>query len=138
MGTLQLLLVVVGVVIVGIAIVVGTNIFGSNSEEAAKDAITQDCLRIASAAEGYFRKPSMLGGGNNRFDNINMSSCGMSESSSPTETENINGTYAITKAEKTAFAVTGASLRNPKNTVTVSIDMTAISEKRLAVIYENW
>jgi hypothetical protein len=138
MGTLQLLLVVVGVVVVGIAIVVGTNIFGSNSEEANKDAITQDCLRMVSAAEGYFRKPSMLGGGNNRFDDINMSHLGMNTGDSPLETENINGTYAITKAVDAVLEVTGASLRNPKNIVIVSMDMTATVEKRMILNYENW
>ncbi|MCZ7555944.1 MAG: hypothetical protein M5R41_06025 [Bacteroidia bacterium] len=138
MGTLQLLLVVVGVVVVGIAIVVGTNIFGSNSEEANKDAITQDCLRMVSAAEGYFRKPSMLGGGNNRFDNINMSHLGMNEGASPLETENINGKYTITKAAEAVLEVTGASLRNPKSMVVVSIDMTATTEKRMIVDYQNW
>ena len=70
MGTQQLLLIVLGVIIVGIAVVVGINIFGTNAEQANKDALTQDCLRLASAAQGYYRKPTMLGGGNNDFTGI--------------------------------------------------------------------
>ncbi len=138
MGTLQLLLIVAGVLVVGIAVVVGTNIFGSNSEQAAKDAITQDCLRIASAAEGYYRKPVMLGGANHTFVNISMQDCGISKGGSSTETENINGKYEITKASQATFEVAGSSLRNPKSMVVVSLDMTATKEDRLAVSYENW
>jgi hypothetical protein len=138
MGTLQLLLIVIGVIVVGIAVAVGTNIFGSNSDMANKDAITQDCLRIASAAEGYYQKPVMLGGGGRRFDDINMMDCGMDEGVSPTSMENINGTYEITRATQAEFEITGASLRNPKSIVIVGIDMTATKEDRLSIFYENW
>jgi len=138
MGTLQLLLVLVGVIVVGIAVVVGTNIFGSNSEQAARDAITQDCLRMASAAEGYYNKPEMLGGGNNSFDNIGMLDCGMTEGASKLEAENINGNYVISKAVLSEFEVTGSSHRNPKSMVIVSMNMRAKKEEKMNVLYENW
>ena len=109
MGTQQLLLIVLGVIIVGIAVVVGINIFGSNAEQANKDAITQDCLRITAAAQGYYRKPAMLGGGDNSFDNIEITDCGMSESGSTLTGENVNATYTIVGAAD-LFTVTGASL----------------------------
>ena len=34
-----------------------------NANQANQDAITQDLLRMAAQAQGYFRKPTMLGGG---------------------------------------------------------------------------
>ena len=42
MGSQQLLLIVLGVIIVGIAVIVGISIFGSNADQANKDAVTHD------------------------------------------------------------------------------------------------
>ena len=64
--------------------------------------------------------------------------CGMDEGVSPSSTENINGTYEITRANQGEFEVTGASIRNPKSIVIVGIDMTATKEDRLSIHYENW
>ncbi|MBR9978005.1 MAG: hypothetical protein KFH87_07950, partial [Bacteroidetes bacterium] len=107
MGTQQLLLIVLGVIIVGIAVVVGINIFGTNAEQANKDAITQDCLRLAAAAQGFYRKPTMLGGGNNTFDKITIEDCGMADDGAGAGV-NVNATYTITGAGD-AFSVTGTS-----------------------------
>jgi len=138
MGTQQLLLIVLGVIIVGIAVVVGINIFGSNAEQANKDALTQDCLRIASAAQGFFRKPTMLGGGDNAFDGIEITDCGMSDNGSG-DGENVNGTYTITTAAGNDFVVTGASANDAAKTVAVTVDMTgATDEDRVSVEYTGW
>lgn len=137
MGTQQLLLIVLGVIIVGIAVVVGINIFGSNAEQANKDALTQDCLRIASAAQGYFRKPTMLGGGNNEFDDIEITDCGMSDNGDG-KGENVNGLYEITTASGTDFEITGTSANDATKTVTVTIDMTGTTdEERVTVAYSD-
>ncbi|HOJ02657.1 MAG TPA: hypothetical protein PK916_01530 [Bacteroidota bacterium] len=138
MGTIQLLLIVVGVVVVGISVAVGTSIFGSNHEEANKDAITQDILRMVSAAEGYYRKPRMLGGGGRTFERITLEDCGAESSGSVKQVENINGTYHIAEASEDVFSITGASITDPAHTVTISIDMSVAKEKRLTISYENW
>ncbi|MDT8325209.1 MAG: hypothetical protein RRA94_13945 [Bacteroidota bacterium] len=139
MGTQQLLLIVLGVIIVGIAVVVGINIFGTNAEQANKDAITQDCLRIAAAAQGYYRKPTMLGGGNNAFDGITIEDCGMSDDGTGNGV-NVNGTYVI-DATSTGdnFAVTGTSATDAAKTVTVSVNMAAPTDDlRVQVAYAGW
>lgn len=133
MGTQQLLLIVLGVIIVGIAVVVGINIFGTNAEQANKDAITQDCLRLASAAQGFYRKPTMLGGGNNSFDGITLEDCGMAA-----DGINVNGTYTVTGAGDT-FSVTGVSETNAPSAVTVDVDMTQTTDDlRVQVDYTAW
>ncbi|MBN1448381.1 MAG: hypothetical protein JXA28_10665 [Bacteroidetes bacterium] len=138
MGTQQLLLIVLGVIIVGIAVVVGINIFGTNAEQANKDAITQDCLRIAAAAQGYFRKPTMLGGGNNDFTGITIEDCGMSANAAG-DGENVNGTYVITTAAGTDFVVTGTSATDATKTVAVTVDMLATTDDdRVGVTYTGW
>ncbi len=77
MGSQQLLLIVLGVIIVGIAVVVGISIFGSNADQANKDAMTQDALRMAAAAQGFYHKPTLLGGGGNSFVGITLADVGI-------------------------------------------------------------
>jgi len=67
MGQQQLLLIVLGVIIVGIAVVVGINVFTAQSEESTKDAIISDCTTLGAMAQQYFRKPTEMGGGGNTF-----------------------------------------------------------------------
>jgi hypothetical protein len=67
MGQQQLLLIVLGVIIVGIAIVVGINLFNANAEESAKDSIVTQGTNIGAMAQQYYKKPTALGGGGNSF-----------------------------------------------------------------------
>jgi hypothetical protein len=69
MGQQQLLLIVLGVIIVGIAIVVGINLFNANAEESAIDTVVSEGTNIAALAQQYYKKPVALGGGGNAFDN---------------------------------------------------------------------
>ncbi len=68
MGQQQLLLIVLGVIIVGIAVVVGINVFTASSSQANTDAVIADLTNLASLAQQYYRKPEALGGGGNKFD----------------------------------------------------------------------
>ena len=63
MGQQQLLLLVLGVVIVGLAVVVGINAFSENQKQANADAMVTDALRIASDIQAYAAKPDQFGGG---------------------------------------------------------------------------
>ncbi len=67
MGQQQLLLIVLGVIIVGIAVVVGINVFTASSTQANRDAVIADLTNLASLAQQYYRKPTALGGGGNAF-----------------------------------------------------------------------
>lgn len=67
MGQQQLLLIVLGVIIVGIAVVVGINVFTASSSQANSDAVIADLTNLASLAQQYYRKPLALGGGGNSF-----------------------------------------------------------------------
>ena len=68
MGQQQLLLIVLGVIIVGIAVVVGINLFNANAEEAAKDGVVSDCTNLGAMAQQHYKKPGSMGGGANTFD----------------------------------------------------------------------
>jgi len=68
MGQQQLLLIVLGVIIVGIAVVVGINLFNANAEEATKDGIVSDATNLGAMAQQHYKKPGSMGGGANTFD----------------------------------------------------------------------
>lgn len=67
MGQQQLLLVIVGVIVVGIAIVAGINLFVSSAIDTKRNNLVNDCVHLASAAQQYYRKPAALGGGSDKF-----------------------------------------------------------------------
>ena len=67
MGQQQLLLIVLGVIIVGIAIVVGINLFNANAETSTQDSIVAQGTNIGALAQQYYKKPTALGGGGNDF-----------------------------------------------------------------------
>lgn len=68
MGQQQLLLIVLGVIIVGIAVAVGINMFTSSAVDSNRDAVTADLAHLASKAQQHLKKPATMGGGNGEFD----------------------------------------------------------------------
>ena len=67
MGQQQLLLIVLGVIIVGIAVVVGINLFNANAETATQDSIVSQGTNLGAMAQQYYKKPLAMGGGGNDF-----------------------------------------------------------------------
>src|SRR6266478_2682874 len=69
MGQQQLLLIILGVIIVGIAIAVGISMFSSSSVQANKDAIVNDLNNLAADAYQFRIRPTTMGGGGGAYDN---------------------------------------------------------------------
>jgi len=63
MGQQQLLLLILGVIIVGIAVIVGITMFGAGSAQGNKDGITSGLMTISANAHEYKIRPRTLGGG---------------------------------------------------------------------------
>jgi len=57
MGTQQLLLLVLGAVIVGVAIVAGLNMASSGAEQAEREGANVEAQAIGASATAYARKP---------------------------------------------------------------------------------
>lgn len=72
MGQTQLLLVILGVLLVGVAIFVGISMFEANAIENTRNAIIADLNAFASRAHAYFWKPTTQGGGNKSFVGVTM------------------------------------------------------------------
>ncbi len=67
MGQQQLLLIVLGVIIVGIAVVVGINLFNANAISANRDGVISDLNNLGTMAQQYYKKPTSMAGGGNTF-----------------------------------------------------------------------
>lgn len=86
MGQQQLLLIVLGVIIVGIAIAVGITMFSTSAVTANRDAVVNDLNNLASRAQQYWRKPAEMGGGNRSFLDFALDA---------RDTGNANGSYSL-------------------------------------------
>jgi hypothetical protein len=120
MGQQQLLLIILGVIIVGIAIAVGLSLFSAQSVQSNHDALINDINNIAANAYQHYIRPSSMGGGANAYDN----SKGGTAYQIPTRmSSNENGTYAATNAPALCTIVgTSSSVANA--TVTGAVDAT--------------
>ena len=67
---------------------VGIQMFGSSAAQANFDAVVSDVQRIAADAQGWYRKPASLGGGDRSFATVTLSLLGAQAS-------NANGAYEI-------------------------------------------
>jgi hypothetical protein len=70
MGSTQLMLVVLGLLLVGIAIFVGISMFQANAVEQTRSAIMNDLGNFAGRARAYFWKPTTQGGGDKSFTGV--------------------------------------------------------------------
>lgn len=96
MGQQQLLLIILGVIVVGIAVAVGITMFTDNAVSANKDAVTNDLVNLASRAQQYYRRPAALGGGQGSFVGLTADGPGLAKLTS--KATNSNGTYSILTA----------------------------------------
>ncbi|MDP3580412.1 MAG: hypothetical protein Q8S39_00665 [Ignavibacteria bacterium] len=114
MGQQQLLLIVLGVIIVGIAVVVGINVFTASSSQANRDAVISDLTNLASLAQQYYRKPIALGGGGNTFTSWAV----------PTSLDTTgNGVYTATVAAQTVTIVGTGNENGNNGTGAVQVTM---------------
>ena len=83
MGQQQLLLLVLGIVIVGLAVVAGINAFEDNQQKSEKDALVNEAMRIATDVQANVAKPSQLGGGGGENYPSDLTEVGYSEEGTP-------------------------------------------------------
>ena len=67
MGQQQLLLILLGTIVVGIAVIVGINLFSSSSADTNRDQLVSVLTELGADAQKYYKKPRELGGGNRKF-----------------------------------------------------------------------
>lgn len=137
MGQQQLLLLVLGIVIVGLAVVVGINAFSENRVKSNADAMVTDGLRIASDVQAWALKPTQFGGGNDGdpnttdIDNVTFAAIGYPTSGG--EYSNVNGSWTLVAASGTA-TLTGTN-DDTGNTVTIAVAGTSSADITTTVAY---
>jgi hypothetical protein len=94
MGQQQLLLIILGVIVVGIAVAVGITMFSDSAINANRDALSNDLVNLASRAQQFYRRPTSLGGGGNSFTALNTNAISLLTN----KPSNANGSYSITGA----------------------------------------
>jgi len=68
MGTQQILMVILSVILVGTAIAVGIQMFDKVGESQIQLSVSNELLRLKSMARAYYRTPIAMGGGGNGKD----------------------------------------------------------------------
>jgi hypothetical protein len=126
MGSQQLLLGLLCVIVVAIAIGVGMEMFGAHDTESNKDAITSSLRGVAADAVQYKMRPKMYGGGNPSYDGYIIPGKLQKDE---------NGTYAINGSPTTSQIVfDGTSALNTAWVATMTVDDSGTT----AVIYAGW
>jgi Tfp pilus assembly protein PilE len=117
MGQQQLLLIVIGVIIVGIAVVIGIKLFTVHAEQSAQEAIVTDAMNIAVLARQYFIKPSTTGGGGSSFKGFAI----------PTQlvTDSAAAAKFKVSANKKKVTITGTPFKQTKYTWKVKTTVTS-------------
>ena len=125
MGQQQLLLIVLGVIVVGIAVVVGINLFTANAVSSNRDGVVADLTNIAANAQQFYRKPTAMGGGGYTFTGFTI----------PAEVDTTpNGTYTATVAAQT---VTLVGKGNEKNAGTVIQHTATVTSTTISIVKNN-
>jgi Tfp pilus assembly protein PilE len=115
MGQQQLLLIILGVIVVGIAVAVGITMFTDNAVNANRDAVTNDLVNLSARAQQFYRRPTALGGGGNSFVGLTLANL----TNRPT---NANGTYSITTVgTATGLEITGVGTEMAVGTTPVTM-----------------
>ena len=103
MGTQQLLLIIVGMIVIAAAIAGGNLLFEANSESATKESIVSEITNLGSLAQQYHSKSAEMGGGNKSFVGWNIS-----EHIDST----MSATYSIVLANDEKLILRGAPLED--------------------------
>ncbi len=126
MGQQQLLLIILGVIIVGIAISVGIQQFGANSTVANKDGVTSGLVNLAANAYEFKIRPATLGGGSNSYVGYTIPSKMVSDD---------NGSYSLNGSPTaTSVSIDGKSAQNASWVATITVDSTGKS----SIVYTGW
>lgn len=135
MGTQQILMIVLSVIIVGIAVGVGITMFQNQAKNSNRQAILGDLRNFSASAIAFYKIPSSMGGGGNGNPGFEGNSGTGSElrmylgfGTGGTFT-NDNGTYTLGAPTPTQVKITGVGKEVGQNGSTpVSADVTIMAD----------
>jgi hypothetical protein len=98
MGQQQLLLIILGLIIVGVAVVVGIGLFQDNAVDHNRALVIADLKVLGSKAQHYYSRPATMGGGSHSFVGLTEDERGVGMLAGVSYTDNANGKYTIKTA----------------------------------------
>ena len=124
MGQQQLLLIVLGIIIVGIAIAISIQLFRQNAIDSKRDILMNECSNIASIAIGYYKRPTSFGGGSKSFAGWSI----------PAELRStVNGSYTAV-VYRDSVVITGTGTEVVTGTDSIQVKTTVTSDAYKTVI----
>ena len=128
MGQQQLLLLVIGIVIVGIAVVAAFEVLDRSYKQDEADGLLNRALAISTHAVYWKSKNDPFVGGNQSYENLVPGGV----EALALDSSNVRGRFGFTAASKTTLEVTGVSDRFPGIGVRVYVRGYEIDSSRVA------
>jgi len=143
MGSQQMLLIVVGLIIVAVAVIVGMGLLGSGARGGNKDAISGDLLRLGAAAQGFFQKPQTIGGGGKSFENITMRDMGETQIDASYDgasaySENENARYVLRSTTAATCVLEGLSQTETGTDGKPAAIRATVTKGDIKLTFMNW
>lgn len=140
MGTQQILLIVLSVIIVGIAVAVGITMFNTQAQNANRQALVADANNFASQMIAYYKTPTSHGGGGRTFEaSMDTLEVWIGFASNGTYT-NDNGTYTLTRGSASVITIVGSGTEvgnDGTNNTKVTATVTATSTDPVSMAIDN-
>lgn len=106
MGQQQLHLLVLGIILVGIALVIGFENFHNKAVQSNRDAVILDLNNLASFAQAYYKKAEPYAGGGYNFIGYDI----------PSQLKaNDNGTYTVISTQPPKVTIEGIGVEKEGN-----------------------
>jgi len=135
MGQQQLLLIILGVIVVGIAVAVGITMFTDNAVSSNRDAVTNDLVNLASRAQQHYRRPASMGGGEGAFDNSRGGTALAAITQLTSKPTNSNGRYAISgTVGASSLTLRGVGREVVSGTDSVEVTMRVTPDSAVATV----
>jgi len=136
MGQQQLLLIILGVIIVGIAVAVGITMFKTNAVSANRDALIGDMTNLAARAQQFYRRPVSLGGGGGVFTTANGAKVAFDLTQK--EKYNPNGAYSAVPADQLVTLVgKGTEISDDGTGAVVQVTMVVYPDSIYSTIIDH-
>jgi hypothetical protein len=112
MGQQQILFIIVGVIVIGIAITVGISIVSAQTVATNRDALINDLNHLASYAYQYRVRLRSMGGGQGDYTSFSIP---------PKLRSNEDGTYSVASAQVNSISLCAVSTENESNSIQVLV-----------------
>jgi len=117
LGQQQLLLIILGIIVVGVAIAISITLFRANAIDRKREILVNESHNIGSIAISYYKKPKMMGGGGKSFSGWTI----------PTTLQStVNGSYtAQVSASNVVITGTGTEVVTDEDSIKVETTVTS-------------